>query len=183
MKITLKDGSVREYSEPMTVNDIAFDISGGLGRAACAGEIDGEVVDLRTTVDKDCTLNILTFKDEVNESELQLLRYGRHFRTADNNKIIVARTKEEGEAIKTLVNKEYLSFHAAEFSGALVLLEGNGTESDKVLAARMAARYSKGREQDKIKIKYGIYGRKLDNYIEVEPISDSELEQFIISIK
>ena len=101
--------------------------------------------------------DLLTFKDEVNESELQLLRYGRHFRTADNN--------------------------AAEFSGALVLLEGNGTESDKVLAARMAARYSKGREQDKIKIKYGIYGRKLDNYIEVEPISDSELEQFIISIK
>ena len=61
--------------------------------------------------------DLLTFKDEVNESELQLLRYGRHFRTADNNKIIVARTKEEGEAIKTLVDKEYLSFHAAEFSG------------------------------------------------------------------
>ena len=38
MKITLKDGSVREYSEAMTVNDIAFDIAGGLGRAACAGE-------------------------------------------------------------------------------------------------------------------------------------------------
>ena len=68
MKITLKDGSVREYSEPMTVNDIAFDISGGLGRAACAGEIDGEVVDLRTTVDKDCNLNILTFKDEAGKA-------------------------------------------------------------------------------------------------------------------
>lgn len=64
MKITLKDGSVREYAESMSVNDIAFDISGGLGRAACAGKIDGEVVDLRTVVDKDCTLNILTFKDE-----------------------------------------------------------------------------------------------------------------------
>jgi len=63
MKITLKDGSVKEYSEPMSVSSIAFDISGGLGRAACAGEIDGEVVDLRTTVDKDCTLNILTFDD------------------------------------------------------------------------------------------------------------------------
>ena len=68
MKITLKDGSVREYSEPMTVNDIAFDISGGLGRAACAGEIDGEVVDLRTTIDKDCNLNILTFKDEAGKA-------------------------------------------------------------------------------------------------------------------
>lgn len=68
MKITLKDGSVREYSEAMTVNDIAFDISGGLGRAACAGEVDGEVVDLRTTIDKDCTLNILTFKDEAGKA-------------------------------------------------------------------------------------------------------------------
>ena len=41
MKVTLKDGSVKEYSEPMSVNDIAFDIAGGLGRAACAGEVDG----------------------------------------------------------------------------------------------------------------------------------------------
>lgn len=64
MKITLKDGSIREYNESMSVNDIAFDIAGGLGRAACAGEVDGEVVDLRTVLDKDCTLNILTFKDE-----------------------------------------------------------------------------------------------------------------------
>lgn len=68
MKITLKDGSVKEYAEAMTVNDIAFDIAGGLGRAACAGEIDGEVVDLRTTIDKDCTLNILTFKDEAGKA-------------------------------------------------------------------------------------------------------------------
>ena len=44
--------------------DIASDISEGLGRAACAGQIDGEVVDLRTVVDKDCQLNILTFEDE-----------------------------------------------------------------------------------------------------------------------
>ena len=68
MKVTLKDGSVKEYSEPMSVNDIAFDIAGGLGRAACAGEVDGEVVDLRTTIDKDCTLNILTFKDEAGKA-------------------------------------------------------------------------------------------------------------------
>ena len=64
MKVTLKDGSIKEYAESMSANDIAFDIAGGLGRAACAAEIDGEPVDLRTMVDKDCTLNILTFKDE-----------------------------------------------------------------------------------------------------------------------
>ena len=47
----------------MSVYDIALDISEGLARAACAGEIDGEVVDLRTVVDKDCQLSILTGND------------------------------------------------------------------------------------------------------------------------
>jgi threonyl-tRNA synthetase len=64
MKVTLKDGSSKEYAESMSVFDIAKDISEGLARAACAGEIDGEVVDLRTVVDKDCQLNILTFNDD-----------------------------------------------------------------------------------------------------------------------
>jgi len=64
MKITLKDGSSKEYSQAMSVYDIALDISEGLARAACAGEIDGEVVDLRTVVDRDCQLNILTANDE-----------------------------------------------------------------------------------------------------------------------
>ena len=64
MKVTLKDGSVKEYDKSMSVYDIALDLSEGLARAACAGEIDGEVVDIRTVVDKDCQLNILTMKDE-----------------------------------------------------------------------------------------------------------------------
>ena len=64
MKITLKDGSAKEYAAPMSVIDIAADISSGLARMACGGEIDGESVDLRTMVDRDCQLNILTAKDE-----------------------------------------------------------------------------------------------------------------------
>ena len=61
MIITLKDGSTLEYAEAMSAYDIARDISDGLARAACLAEIDGEVCDLRTIVDKDCELNILTF--------------------------------------------------------------------------------------------------------------------------
>ena len=64
MKITLKDGSSKEYASSMSVIDIAKDISEGLARVACAGEIDGERVDLRHVVDKDCTLSILTFDDK-----------------------------------------------------------------------------------------------------------------------
>lgn len=64
MKITLKDGSAKEYDSAKSVYEIALDISEGLARNACAGELDGKVVDLRTVVDKDCSLNILTFNDD-----------------------------------------------------------------------------------------------------------------------
>lgn len=63
MKITLKDGSIKEYSEAMSAYDITRDISEGLARAACAVEINGEVKDLRTVIDEDCELNVLTAKD------------------------------------------------------------------------------------------------------------------------
>lgn len=63
MIITLKDGSKKEYAESKSVYDIALDISEGLARAACAGEVNGEVVDLRTVIEEDCELNVLTAKD------------------------------------------------------------------------------------------------------------------------
>ncbi len=61
MIITLKDGSKKEYVQPMAVIDIAKDISEGLARVATVAEINGEEADLRTVVDSDCELNILTF--------------------------------------------------------------------------------------------------------------------------
>lgn len=64
MIITLKDGSTREYDQSKSIYEIAQDISEGLARVACAGEVDGEVQDLRTVLDHDCALNILTAGDE-----------------------------------------------------------------------------------------------------------------------
>jgi len=64
MKITLKNGEVKEFEAGLTVYEIARQISEGLARAACAGLVDGEEADLRTPVDKDCELSILTFDDE-----------------------------------------------------------------------------------------------------------------------
>ncbi len=64
MKITLKDGSIKEYAQPMSILEIAKDISEGLARVACAGEVNGEVKDLRTVIEEDCNLAILTFEDE-----------------------------------------------------------------------------------------------------------------------
>ncbi len=64
MIITLKDGSRKEYAQPMAVIDIARDISEGLARVACVAEVDGTVCDLRTVIDRDVQLSILTFDDE-----------------------------------------------------------------------------------------------------------------------
>ena len=68
MKITLKDGSFKEYASAMSIIDIAKDISEGLARMACAAELNGQVVDLRTVVEADAELNILTFNDEAGKA-------------------------------------------------------------------------------------------------------------------
>ncbi|MCR5116197.1 MAG: threonine--tRNA ligase [Lachnospiraceae bacterium] len=72
MKITLKDGSFKEYASAMSVIDIAKDISEGLARVACAGEVNGKVVDLRTVISEDASLNIITERDE---AALPVLRH------------------------------------------------------------------------------------------------------------
>ena len=64
MKITLKDGSYKEYQDGLRVMDIAKDISEGLARVAVGAKVDGKVVELNQVLNKDCTLEILTFKDD-----------------------------------------------------------------------------------------------------------------------
>lgn len=66
IKIKLKDNSELEVEEGLSVIEIAKKISEGLARMATCAEIDGEVVDLRTVVEKDCSLNILTFESSLN---------------------------------------------------------------------------------------------------------------------
>ena len=64
MKITLKDGSVKEYAESKSIYEIALDISEGLARVACCGLVNGEVRDLREVISEDCELSILTANDK-----------------------------------------------------------------------------------------------------------------------
>ena len=58
MKITLKDKSIKEYDKAVSILDIAYDISEGLGRICCGGLVDGKMSDLRTVIDYDCELAI-----------------------------------------------------------------------------------------------------------------------------
>ena len=111
MKITLKDGSWKEYDSAKSVIEVAADISEGLARMACAGEVDGEVVDLRTTLDKDCTLNILTANDE---EGLRVLRHTASHVMAEAVKRLFPNAKLAiGPAID---NGFYYDFEADPFS-------------------------------------------------------------------
>ena len=80
IKVTLNDGSVKEFESGVSVLDVANAISAGLARNACCGIVDGKVVDLRDTLDKDVELSICTFdsqegKDAVRHSISHVLAY------------------------------------------------------------------------------------------------------------
>ena len=64
IKITLKDGSIKECEAGISIIEVAESLSSGLARVACAGLLNGERVDLRTKLNKDCSLEILTFNDK-----------------------------------------------------------------------------------------------------------------------
>ncbi|MBQ8812947.1 MAG: threonine--tRNA ligase [Lachnospiraceae bacterium] len=111
MKITLKDGSVKEYESAKSVIDIAYDISEGLARMACAGEVNGQVVDLRTVIEEDCTLNILTARDP---EGLRVVRHTCSHVLAQAVKTLFPEAKLAiGPAIDT---GYYYDFEAAPFS-------------------------------------------------------------------
>ncbi|MBQ2803066.1 MAG: threonine--tRNA ligase [Lachnospiraceae bacterium] len=111
MKITLKDGSVKEYAEQKSVYEIALDISEGLARAACCGKVNGEVVDLRTIIDNDCELSICTANDK---EGLATIRHTTAHVLAEAVKNLFPETKLAiGPSIE---NGYYYDFEHAPFS-------------------------------------------------------------------
>lgn len=80
IKVTLKDGSVKEFEAGLSVYEIAKSISEGLARNACCGVVNGKVVDLREEINKDVELSICTFdsqegKDALRHSVSHVLAY------------------------------------------------------------------------------------------------------------
>lgn len=61
IKLTLKDGSIREIESAASAADIIKGIGAGLYKAACCVKINGEVKDLRTVIDSDCEFEVMTF--------------------------------------------------------------------------------------------------------------------------
>ena len=64
IQLTLKDGSIRELEAPTAAAEVINGIGMGLYKAACCVKLDGEVCDLRTVIDHDCTFEVMTFDSE-----------------------------------------------------------------------------------------------------------------------
>lgn len=122
-------------------------------------------------------------KENATEKDIHLLKYGRHFITDDKTKIIVTRTAEEGESIKVLLNKNDLMFLTSKYNGAMVIIpEGNNpTENDIIIACRMAVRYSKGKDEESVEVKFGRVSTNFSDKRLVDCITQEELDKYNIN--
>lgn len=126
---------------------------------------------------------ILDRKEDVTERDIHLLKYGRHFVSENNTKIIVSRTGEEGEQIKELLNNKDMMFITCKFNGAMVIIpEGeNPTDDDLIFACRLAVRYSKGRDEELVQVKFGQFSTEFNMTKEVNSMTQEELDKHNIN--
>lgn len=122
-------------------------------------------------------------KEEVTEKDIHLLKYGRHFVTDNKTKIIVSRTGEEGEQLKKLFNDKDMMFITCNFNGAMVIIpEGEKpNDEDLTIACRLAVRYSKGRDEDLVQVKFGKVSTEFTDTKEVKAMTQEELDKYIVN--
>ncbi|OOM71119.1 tRNA-specific 2-thiouridylase MnmA [Clostridium puniceum] len=122
-------------------------------------------------------------KEKVTEKDIHLLKQGRHFVTDNKTKIIVSRTGEEGEQIKQLLNNKDIMFITCDFNGAMVIIpEGEKpSDDDLTFACRLAVRYSKGKNEELVKVKFGKVSTEFDEAKEVTAMTQDELDKYIVN--
>ncbi|MCR4945248.1 MAG: tRNA 4-thiouridine(8) synthase ThiI [Clostridium sp.] len=117
---------------------------------------------------------------DLNDKEIAILRFGRHFITPSGTKIIVSRTADEGEEIKKIITKEDTVFLPYSHKGAMGIILGDASNEDKELAAKITARYTKGKDEECVAVKSGFYKTKFEDVFEVKPASEEEIAKYII---
>lgn len=119
----------------------------------------------------------LNFKANLDESEISLLRYGRHFRSEDGTKIIATRTADEAKEIKKYITDDYTEFNTKNHSGSTIYIQGKAKNSDIELASAICVRYSKGKDEENVEVLYGTVGQKHSNIFTTKAITDEELSK------
>lgn len=123
---------------------------------------------------------LLKHKPNPSEKDLTLLKFGRHFRVTDNAVIISTRTEEENKVIKGIIDQNDFILLARDFNGSMSIIVGDATNEDIEAAAKITARYGKGKNEKTVAIKYGNFNAVLDNIMEVSPASEDELKKYMI---
>lgn len=123
---------------------------------------------------------LIEHKEDVSENDIELLRFGRHFRVSQNAKVISTRTGAEAKDIKQYLTEDDIAFLVKDFSGSMVVIVGDPSKEDVVFAAKVAGRYSKGKDEENLKVIYGNYSKAYNNDIEVKPATDDELKEYMI---
>ncbi|WP_125153330.1 tRNA 4-thiouridine(8) synthase ThiI [Clostridium rectalis] len=124
--------------------------------------------------------DLLNHSQNVEARELELLKYGRHFRVSQGAKIISTRTFDESQQIRPFLSEKDLIFFAEDFNGSMVILIGNPDEDDIAFAAMVTGRYSKGKDEKLLKIKYGNFLGELNMRLAIKPASEEEISKYII---
>lgn len=122
----------------------------------------------------------LTRNEDLSEKEIELLKYGRHFISEDNTKLIVTRNGDEGELVKNILDENDTIFLAAKFNGPTGIISGDYTEKDKELISKIVARYGKGKNEEEVEIKYGVNGKAFKNSIKVKPATEEEILKYLL---
>ena len=122
----------------------------------------------------------LDANQNLNRNDIELLKYGRHFISENNTKIIVTRTADEAEEIKKVLTHDDIVLLCTSHNGAMGIIHGLYVEEDIKLAGALLGRYTKGRDEDKITIKYGNYQTKFDKEFNVKPADEELINKYII---
>lgn len=123
--------------------------------------------------------DLYTKSSDFETGDIEILRFGRHFRLPSGAKVISTRDSREYEAIKTLIKDNDMIFDTVEFSGSIIILRDFHSEEDVSFAAAVAARYSKGAAQDKVLVKYKT-GSSGEMFINVKPLKDEDIVQYML---
>jgi len=105
--------------------------------------------------------------------DIMLLKVGRHVRPANHFKLIIAREEGEGRFLQGY-KKQYNSLKTTSHSGPLALIDGDLTDDERLLAARIVARYSQGRNADEVELDYQTRSGEITS-IKVKPMLSSEI--------
>ncbi len=122
-------------------------------------------------------------KNAIEERDIALLSIGRHFVTDNKVKIIVTRTAEEGNQIKPLLGKQDIMFLTAKYNGAMVIVPGNQElkEEDIITACKITVRYSKGKDENKVEVKFGKVDTDFKEHRFVESIEQELLDRYNVN--